>query len=62
MYPKTQFKDTVDRVEKLCHSKRMHVGSLPPYLISRLFLIFKIGISKRLAGRSQRPYQRDETR
>ena len=27
MYPKTQFKDTVDRVEKLCHSKRMHVCS-----------------------------------
>ncbi|KAJ3989380.1 replication fork protection component Swi3-domain-containing protein [Lentinula detonsa] len=24
MYPKSQFKDTVDRVEKLCHSKLMH--------------------------------------
>ncbi|KAJ4487900.1 replication fork protection component Swi3-domain-containing protein [Lentinula aciculospora] len=24
LYPKTQFKDTVDRVEKLCHSKLMH--------------------------------------
>ncbi|KAF7338254.1 Chromosome segregation in meiosis protein [Mycena venus] len=24
LYPKTPFKDTVDRVEKLCHSKRMH--------------------------------------
>ncbi|KAI0082637.1 Swi3-domain-containing protein [Panus rudis PR-1116 ss-1] len=26
MYPKTQFRDTVQRVEKLCHSKRMHVA------------------------------------
>lgn len=26
MYPKTQFKDTVERVEKLCHSRRMHVS------------------------------------
>ncbi|OCH94933.1 Swi3-domain-containing protein [Obba rivulosa] len=26
MYPKTQFRDTVHRVEKLCHSKRMHVA------------------------------------
>ncbi|KAK7693523.1 hypothetical protein QCA50_003091 [Cerrena zonata] len=26
MYPKMQFKDTVQRVEKLCHSKRMHVA------------------------------------
>lgn len=25
LYPKTPFKDTVDRVEKLCHSKRMQV-------------------------------------
>ncbi|KAL4077074.1 replication fork protection component Swi3-domain-containing protein [Scleroderma yunnanense] len=25
MFPKTPFKDTVDRVEKLCHSKRMQV-------------------------------------
>jgi hypothetical protein len=25
MHPKTHFKDTVDRVEKSCHSKRMHV-------------------------------------
>ncbi|KAG8217926.1 replication fork protection component Swi3-domain-containing protein [Butyriboletus roseoflavus] len=25
MYPKTSFKDTVNRVEKLCHSKRMQV-------------------------------------
>ncbi|KAJ3755517.1 replication fork protection component Swi3-domain-containing protein [Lentinula raphanica] len=24
MYPKSQFKDTVDRVEKLCHTKLMH--------------------------------------
>ncbi|KAK7020571.1 chromosome segregation in meiosis protein [Favolaschia claudopus] len=24
LYPKTPFKDTVDRVEKLCHSRRMH--------------------------------------
>ncbi|KAJ6630859.1 replication fork protection component Swi3-domain-containing protein, partial [Mycena sp. CBHHK59/15] len=24
LYPKTPFKDTVERVEKLCHSKRMH--------------------------------------
>ncbi|KAK7467185.1 chromosome segregation in meiosis-related protein [Stygiomarasmius scandens] len=24
MYPKSQFRDTVERVEKLCHSKRMH--------------------------------------
>ncbi|KAJ7774893.1 replication fork protection component Swi3-domain-containing protein [Mycena metata] len=24
LYPKTPFKDTVDRVEKLCHTKRMH--------------------------------------
>ncbi|KAJ6596947.1 replication fork protection component Swi3-domain-containing protein [Mycena vulgaris] len=24
LYPKTPFKETVDRVEKLCHSKRMH--------------------------------------
>ncbi|KAJ7774543.1 replication fork protection component Swi3-domain-containing protein [Mycena maculata] len=24
LYPRTPFKDTVDRVEKLCHSKRMH--------------------------------------
>lgn len=27
MYPKTQFKDTVQRVEKLCHSNHMHVRS-----------------------------------
>ena len=26
MYPKGQFRDTVGRVEKLCHSKRMAVG------------------------------------
>ncbi|CAL1704704.1 unnamed protein product [Somion occarium] len=26
MYPKMQFRDTVQRVEKLCHSKRMHVA------------------------------------
>ncbi|KDQ60940.1 hypothetical protein JAAARDRAFT_125198 [Jaapia argillacea MUCL 33604] len=26
LYPKTQFRDTVNRVEKLCHSKRMHVA------------------------------------
>ncbi|KAG6907359.1 hypothetical protein DXG01_009243 [Tephrocybe rancida] len=26
MYPKTTFRDTVERVEKLCHSKRMHVA------------------------------------
>ncbi|KAH7926302.1 Swi3-domain-containing protein [Leucogyrophana mollusca] len=26
MYPKTQFRDTVERVEKICHSKRMHVA------------------------------------
>ncbi|KAH8833639.1 replication fork protection component Swi3-domain-containing protein [Flagelloscypha sp. PMI_526] len=26
LYPKTQFKDTVQRVEKLCHSKRMQVA------------------------------------
>ncbi|RDB21119.1 Chromosome segregation in meiosis protein 3 [Hypsizygus marmoreus] len=26
MYPKTVFRDTVERVEKLCHSKRMHVA------------------------------------
>ena len=25
MYPKTQFRDTVQRVEKLCHSRSMHV-------------------------------------
>ncbi|KAJ7219324.1 replication fork protection component Swi3-domain-containing protein, partial [Mycena pura] len=24
LYPKTPFKETIDRVEKLCHSKRMH--------------------------------------
>ncbi|EJD02352.1 Swi3-domain-containing protein, partial [Fomitiporia mediterranea MF3/22] len=28
MYPKTQFSDTVNRVEKLCHSKRMHSALL----------------------------------
>lgn len=32
MYPKTQFKDTVERVEKLCHSKRMHVRFRLPCL------------------------------
>jgi replication fork protection complex subunit Csm3/Swi3 len=26
LYPKTRFKETVDRVEKLCHSKRMQVS------------------------------------
>ncbi|TFK42536.1 replication fork protection component Swi3-domain-containing protein [Crucibulum laeve] len=26
MYPKTQFRDTVERVEKFCHSKRMNVA------------------------------------
>ncbi|KAI0054130.1 Swi3-domain-containing protein [Auriscalpium vulgare] len=26
MYPKMKFKDTVERVEKLCHSRRMHVA------------------------------------
>jgi replication fork protection complex subunit Csm3/Swi3 len=29
MYPKTQFRDTVKTVEKLCHSKRMHVSLCP---------------------------------
>ena len=28
MYPKTPFRETVKRVEKLCHSKRMHVRAL----------------------------------
>ena len=27
LYPKEQFKDTVGRVEKLCHSRRMNVRS-----------------------------------
>ena len=26
LYPRTQFKDTVERVEKLCHSRRMQVS------------------------------------
>ncbi|KIM49065.1 hypothetical protein M413DRAFT_438233 [Hebeloma cylindrosporum] len=26
LYPKTQFRDTVERVEKLCHSRRMNVS------------------------------------
>ncbi|KAJ8517566.1 hypothetical protein ONZ45_g5264 [Pleurotus djamor] len=26
LYPKTQFRDTVERVEKLCHSRRMNVA------------------------------------
>lgn len=26
MYPKGQFRDTVEKVEKLCHSKRMAVS------------------------------------
>ncbi|KAF9464749.1 replication fork protection component Swi3-domain-containing protein [Collybia nuda] len=26
LYPKTQFRDTVERIEKLCHSKRMNVS------------------------------------
>ncbi|TFK54764.1 Swi3-domain-containing protein [Heliocybe sulcata] len=26
LYPKMQFRDTVNRVEKLCHTKRMHVA------------------------------------
>lgn len=25
MYPKTPFNDSVQRIEKLCHGKRMHV-------------------------------------
>lgn len=28
MYPKTSFKDTVGRIEKLCHSKRMQVQKI----------------------------------
>ncbi|KAL5529655.1 hypothetical protein ACEPAG_5640 [Sanghuangporus baumii] len=28
LYPKTQFSDTVNRIEKLCHSKRMHSALL----------------------------------
>lgn len=28
MYPKGQFSDTVERVEKLCHSRRMVVSKL----------------------------------
>lgn len=28
MFPKTPFRETVKRVEKLCHSKRMHVRTL----------------------------------
>src|SRR5882762_10081140 len=63
MYPKTQFKDTVDRVEKLCHSKRMHVR-LPsfPVFVSLISTTYSTGIFKRMARRSKGTHQRDETR
>ena len=32
MYPNTQFVDTVQRVEKLCHTKRMHVRPSASFL------------------------------
>ena len=59
MYPKTQFKDTVDRVERLCHSKRMHVRNILP--CSRPFLIILSGLSKCLARRSEGSRQWRET-
>ena len=33
LYPKTRFKETVDRVEKLCHSKRMQVRALDRFYL-----------------------------
>jgi replication fork protection complex subunit Csm3/Swi3 len=35
LYPKTRFKETVDRVEKLCHSKRMQVRTHRFHLFRR---------------------------
>jgi replication fork protection complex subunit Csm3/Swi3 len=32
LYPKTRFKETVDRVEKLCHSRRMQVRALTDFI------------------------------
>jgi replication fork protection complex subunit Csm3/Swi3 len=38
MYPPGQFRDTVERIEKLCHSRRMNVRGL--LLYQRLILMF----------------------
>jgi replication fork protection complex subunit Csm3/Swi3 len=39
LYPKTRFKETVDRVEKLCHSKRMQVRVIWFFLSSQISII-----------------------
>lgn len=39
LYPKTRFKETVDRVEKLCHSKRMQVCAALIYFISSFIFV-----------------------
>ena len=48
LYPKTRFKETVDRVEKLCHSKRMQVriDSFFLYYLSHIdHTIVKVALS-----------------
>ena len=53
LYPKTVFRDTVERIEKLCHSRRMNVhSSLLVRLVSCSLIV--LGCSQRLARRSTR--------
>lgn len=54
MYPKTQFRDTVEQVEKLCHTKRMAVSGLSIAYDLHSFILVEIGRSKRLARRGSR--------
>ena len=43
LYPKTRFKETVDRVEKLCHSKRMQVRALDRFHLFVLRCLTYVG-------------------
>lgn len=38
LYPKTTFSDTIDRIEKLCHSRRMNVSLLLSQLLPFIFV------------------------
>ena len=51
LFPKIQFSDLVERVEKLCHSKRMHVrkSAVNPSQLPYLFRI--LGCFECLEGR-----------
>jgi hypothetical protein len=57
MYPKTQFRDTVKTVEKLCHSKRMHVSRCPLPSAPQC-IIAATGGAQHLARRGEGPHER----